>query len=647
MPTQVLDEGIFNALPAGPAAAQASASAAAPSVTAVPNLVQSLKTPGVASETATSQSTSTAFGSNVTSGNRILVYACNTGITDAVILAPSDTQGNTYTELVSNSVLHNVKYVFVSIWTAVAGSTGANTITVTTPTQASGSCYLGWSAQEWRSLSTASGTGCLDVSAAGTFNNNTTANADSGTTSPVATAGEVAVSAVGDIGYGWTWAVAGGTAGFIQDLNASTSGDLNTGVAVATMTAAAGSTSECTWSNGSNSGVDGAVVAVIKPKSGGTVNAGLAAVTATARTASVIPVSIYPSAALLTGAALNASVSGGGSAITSRPNDGSGYWPDSSNTGYLHAPGYTGSLATGNPYGITSSTTYSQMSFNGCNPGFLSAGGASPVSNVTFDGCLFWGVFPNSWLVRCAGSNFTFNYCSFMPTQGGAPRWVNNANSYQYSVLYDGSLTSGADVGKLTVANCDFWGFGDAFQIDGSTQAAPHSITGSWFHHAADTVLSPGGGDSLYHTEAILCTVGGANETYVVISGNTIDSLGITNGIALQLDGGAYYSNITAENNYISGWGYSVQIGGNGSGNSNITFTGNIWSTASEAYWGPLYGWGGTGNTWRRNLYQCFSGDPVTSSGGDTNPIGLTTAGNGQYWWPTDTSPHAADYTGG
>ena len=39
-----------------------------------------------------------------------------------------------------------------------------------------------------------------------------------------------------------------------------------------------------------------------------------------------------------------------GSAIASRPNDGTGYWPDSSNTGYKHAPGYAGSLIRGSQH---------------------------------------------------------------------------------------------------------------------------------------------------------------------------------------------------------------------------------------------------------------------------------------------------------
>ena len=122
-----------------------------------------------------------------------------------------------------------------------------------------------------------------------------------------------------------------------------------------------------------------------------------------------------------------------GSAITSRPNDGTGYWPDSTNTGYKYAPGYTGALTPG-PSTITANSTYSHMSFHGCDVGLPGV----RVENVTFIGCLFWGVVPGVALVKCNGNNITFRYCSFMPTNGGEPFYASYAESYQYAVLYDG-----------------------------------------------------------------------------------------------------------------------------------------------------------------------------------------------------------------
>ena len=322
-----------------------------------------------------------------------------------------------------------------------------------------------------------------------------------------------------------------------------------------------------------------------------------------------------------------------GSAITSRPNDGTGYWPDSSNTGYKHAPGYTGSLTAG-PSTITAGSTYSHMSFRGCDVGRPDA----RVDNVTFIGCLFWGVNPGVALVKCNGNNIAFRYCSFMPTNEGDPFYASYNESYQYAVLYDGD-EGGMTAGQLTMAWCDVWGFGNGLQLNGSTQAAPHSITNCWFHHGADTDAARGGSTGLYHVDAILCTVGGAHETYLVISGNSLASLGSTNAVALQRDGGDYYHHITITDNYLSGFGYTVQIGGDGRGNRHITFTGNIWSTEIEAKFGPLYSWGGTGNVWRHNRWQVFSGDPA-------NPVKVTTAATGEYWWPADNDAHSEEYTG-
>jgi hypothetical protein len=323
-----------------------------------------------------------------------------------------------------------------------------------------------------------------------------------------------------------------------------------------------------------------------------------------------------------------------GSALTSRPNDGTGYWPDSSNTGYKHAPGYTGSLAAG-PSTITSGSTYSHMSFHGCDVGRPFA----HVDNVTFIGCLFWGINPGVALVKCNGNNITFRYCSFMPVNEGDPFYASYNESYQYAVLYDGD-EGGMAAGQLTMDWCDVWGFGNGLQLNGSTRQAPHSITNCWFHHGADTDAAPGGSTGLYHVDAILCTVGGARETYLAISGNSLASLGSTNAIALQRDSGDYYHYITITNNYLSGFGYTVQIGGDGRGNSHITFTDNIWSTGIEAKFGPLYSWGGSSNVWRHNRWQVFSGDPA-------NPVKLTADATGKYWWPTDTNAHSEDYTGG
>src|SRR6266567_3332034 len=142
--------------------------------------VQSLK---AVSRTGSAANVVATFASNVTAGNRIFVYTNALIASDNV--AVIDGQGNTYTKLVSGG---SAATVFVDIFTAVAASTGSLQITVSSATG-----QLGWTAEEYSGLDASAGTGCRDVSAAGTANNNTTANADSGTTAATAAAGQLAL----------------------------------------------------------------------------------------------------------------------------------------------------------------------------------------------------------------------------------------------------------------------------------------------------------------------------------------------------------------------------------------------------------------------------------------------------------------------
>ena len=275
----------------------------------------------------------------------------------------------------------------------------------------------------------------------------------------------------------------------------------------------------------------------------------------------------------------------GGSAINSRPNDGTGYWPDSSNTGYIHAPGYTGSLTVG-PTTITTGSTYSHMSFHGCDVGLPDA----RVDNIQHSSAACSGESVPAVPGQVQRQQHHLPVLLIHADGGWCPFHATYDESYQYAVLFDGGA-HGTAVGMLTMTWCDVWGYGNGLQLDGSSHAAPHSIINCWFHHAADTDAARGGSTGTYHVDAILCTVGGANETYLLIRGNSLASLGNTNAIALQRDGRSYYNHVTVTNNYLAGFGHTVQIGGDGNGNSHITFTGNTWSTEIGATFGPLYGW--------------------------------------------------------
>ena len=305
----------------------------------------------------------------------------------------------------------------------------------------------------------------------------------------------------------------------------------------------------------------------------------------------------------------------------------SGEYPDASNTGHLNAPGYPGSLT---PFSgtITSGTTYNYRSFDGADVGVL----ATPVNGVTFNGCRFWSNWVDGWNVKVAGYNITFNYCTFEPTDA-PPNRVDYFDGYQYGILQDTQYVGGS----MTVNHCNFRGFGNGMQISYSTQARPVVIQNSYFH---DARTDNGGVD---HTDGILSN--NANLSYLVIDHNTIVSLGNTQGIALQSEpGDAGYDNITITNNYLSGFGYTVAIGENEPGDTNITFTDNVFGTDIQPANGPmqfLYDddtWTtGNGHLWRRNTLN------VKSYPSETSWNYTPTSDDGKFVYPNMTVS-ATDY---
>lgn len=300
---------------------------------------------------------------------------------------------------------------------------------------------------------------------------------------------------------------------------------------------------------------------------------------------------------------------------TPPPPSSSGF-PDSTNTGYKNAPGYPGSLH-GCSTAIQSNTTYNFCDF----PGGVFVGSASAhVTNVTFHGCRFHGVAVNDVLVAVFGDNITFDYDSFEPGAAAPPVPFNQ--SYQYGIEADGSYNS--SVQQLTVTRSDFWGFGNAIDIAGSTQAKPQVFRDNWIHDAADD----GGG--IYHTDGIGTESGTGSGSYVLLDHNTIESLGNTNGIAFQA---GHYDHFTITNNLLGGFGYAVALLGAA---PYTTFTGNTFSTRLRVDWGPLYPdnfWTAPGSTWRGNKWKVPSGGAWGS-----------TAHDGWYWVPnTDANSGSSD----
>lgn len=252
--------------------------------------------------------------------------------------------------------------------------------------------------------------------------------------------------------------------------------------------------------------------------------------------------------------------------------------------------------------------------------------------NVTFIGCLFASDSADNANVNDYGENIEFDYDSFGPVDAlgqADTSAVSNSEGYQYGIL------QGSD-GALTVDHSDFWGFAEAVQFGSSDSAAPVVISNSWIHNSRN----PGNAD---HTDGILENYGGLS--YMVFNHNTIVGDGNTNALALQ--GGKPYSHVEITNNYFSGYGYMVNSGSD-TRSTQMIFTGNVWGTDIEPYYGPLYGDAmytspGLGSVWANNKIEVTSGTNWMAAGN-----------NGLYWWPTDGNPsssseiigHHTDYPG-
>lgn len=276
-------------------------------------------------------------------------------------------------------------------------------------------------------------------------------------------------------------------------------------------------------------------------------------------------------------------------------------FPDGTNTGYLHAPGYPGSLTDGTGTTVTSNTTYNYVHF----PGGLGVGTSlSHVTNVTFNGCLFDGDGGvGNALTTLYGDGIKFSYCTFAPqgiTPYGPPGGVTLAQSYQYAICFNGAFST--TVQQLTVDRCDVWGFGNAIVGDGSTQAKPQVFTNNFIHDACQ--------DTTYHTDGIGSPSGGSS-SYVVITGNTINSIGDTQAIAYQNSPGpGTWDHFTITGNQLGGFGFTVNVDAGTTGSpsppTNCTFTGNTFTTALLPSFGPLRDSGiatGAGNTWSGNKW--------------------------------------------
>lgn len=316
-------------------------------------------------------------------------------------------------------------------------------------------------------------------------------------------------------------------------------------------------------------------------------------------------------------------------ALSARPNDGSGCWPDATNTGYAHAPDYPGKLTDfpinmGSYILLDGSYDGKTLSFYRFRAKVLLAD--KGINTIHFHGCSFETNLPNDIAVYdWAANESNYTYCTFKPSAVDTPP-VSCAASYEIAI--NQSATQG-----MTVDHCDIWGMGNGIQFGDSSAAHPLVFSNNYIHDAAD--VDDAGGCHYHHDGIGPCSDGGI--AYVTIEHNTIASRGNTNGIALQ--GTKPYDHVRVVNNYISGWGYAVSLGAGATAASdtNTTIQDNVFSGAFPALFGPYYGnvplGKGLGNVWRGNRLQVRAGDAWGK-----------TEWNGAYWWPTDDVGHSSDY---
>ncbi|MFI7107360.1 hypothetical protein ACIBK9_13695 [Nonomuraea sp. NPDC050227] len=335
-----------------------------------------------------------------------------------------------------------------------------------------------------------------------------------------------------------------------------------------------------------------------------------------------------------------------GSAIAARPNDGSGYWPDFSNTGYSRTPANAGGLGLG-AYPGKLADYASGMSPD--KPLRVEYPDNSVISfkrftaskvyiygdNLTFVGCLFEGTNPNDNLVQIySDTNIKFLYSTFKPSSYTMPPGNDGKVSSAHAkpgTPFDKSwqLMTTMKEAVAVMDHNDIWGNAGLIMVTGFP-GRPSTWTNNYIHDMADTARD------VYHHDGIGPQSEG-DGGHMIVNHNTLASLGNTNGLALQ--GKGVYQDVSVTNNYISGWGYALSIG-TADNAKNITVSGNVFSAELDQLHGFLYGgiWGGTarGSTWRDNRIQARTGD---------GNRGYTPADNAKYLWPVGTA-HATDYTG-
>jgi hypothetical protein len=138
-------------------------------------------------------------GTNITTGNRMIVLVGVWNSTSATAASVTDSAGNSYSELLHFTASDGTE---MSVWSApiTAGGGTRPAITVKPTSNAD----VGVSASEYSGLSTASGTAVVDQSAQASGTTSAAATVASGATPATTASGELALGFYVDSGFGDT-----------------------------------------------------------------------------------------------------------------------------------------------------------------------------------------------------------------------------------------------------------------------------------------------------------------------------------------------------------------------------------------------------------------------------------------------------------
>lgn len=188
-----------------------------------------------------SAQTTVTLGRAITAGDRLVVELGVWSSSNATANGVTDSAGNTYTELTHFTASDHTE---MSVWTAPITGGGGSTLTVTAKTTSPADVGLG--VLEYSGLSTAAGSGAVDVQAHATGTTGAkAASVGSGATAAAGSANELAVGFYADSGFGDT--LAAGT-GFTPRINVSPEQDME--FLAEDQPVAAAATADATFSTG-------------------------------------------------------------------------------------------------------------------------------------------------------------------------------------------------------------------------------------------------------------------------------------------------------------------------------------------------------------------------------------------------------------